>query len=330
QRGIDLHLHGLAALGASIHIENGYVIAEANALRGAEMDLSGPRGPTVTGTANVIMAAVLARGETIIRSAAREPEIIDLGEFLISIGARIEGLGGSTIRIRGVTQLGVTQLGGTGKHGYRVITDRMEAGTLLLAACMTGGEVTVESCQPNHLDSVLAVLDDAGAHISTGRNWIRAAAPWRPLSFHLTALPYPGVPTDLQPLFTALASVADGQSTIADYVFPQRFAHLEQLTRMGANIQRRGQTATINGVDRLISRHVVASDLRAAAALVLAGLATHGQTTIGAAHHLHRGYENLIGKLSAIGADIGLTKKEAHNTQRAGLQFEQTFSRMSA
>lgn len=303
-RPIDLHLKGLSALGADIQIKDGYIFASAKALRGAKIDLSGPRGPTVTGTANVLSAAVLARGETIIRGAAREPEIVDLGEFLISLGARIEGLGTDTLRIRGVPDLG-----GTGTAAYEIIPDRMDAGTMLLAAATTGGDVTVNGCQPEHLDAFLAVLDDAGISIEVGRNWARAAASLRPLSFHITALPYPGVPTDLQAPLTALAALADGESTVGDCVFPQRFGHIEELRRLGASIERRGATSVINGTERFHTSlsmpvEVVASDLRAGAALILAGLSIDGQTTIRAAHHLSRGYDRLSERLRSLGASI--------------------------
>jgi UDP-N-acetylglucosamine 1-carboxyvinyltransferase len=301
-------LKGLAALGANIRVKDGYVFTQARALHGARIDLSGPRGPTVTGTANVLSAAVLARGETIIRGAAREPEIVDLGEFLVSLGARIDGLGTDVLRIRGVAELG-----GTGTVEYEIIPDRMEAGTMLLAAATTGGEVTVNGCRPEHLDTFLAVLDDAGIAIDVNPNWIRAAASLRPLSFHITTLPYPGIPTDLQAPLTALATLADGESTITDCVFPQRFGHVEQLQRLGANMERQGSTITVNGVDRLQPRHtltdgdslqVTASDLRAGAALVLAGLSIDGQTTIRSARHLSRGYEGIAEKLGSLGAKI--------------------------
>ncbi|HEY2881433.1 MAG TPA: UDP-N-acetylglucosamine 1-carboxyvinyltransferase [Pirellulales bacterium] len=304
-RPIDLHLNGLAALGANIRIVDNYVIAEAKSLHGVEMDLSGLRGPTVTGTANILMAAVLARGETTIRNAAREPEVVDLGEFLISLGARIEGLGTSTLHIRGVDELG----GGR----FEIIPDRIETGTLLLAGAVTSGDVIVDNCRPDHLDAALAVLDDAGVSVdsgtsaTSGRHWIRAAGPWQPLSFHFSALPYPGVPTDLQAQFTALAAIADGQSTIADFVFPQRFAHLDQFQRMGAQISLDRSTAAIDGVDRLRGAEVTATDLRAGAALVLAGLSAQGQTTISQPHHLARGYECLTEKLRSLGADIEIS-----------------------
>jgi UDP-N-acetylglucosamine 1-carboxyvinyltransferase len=312
-RPIDLHLQGLAALGASIRFEHGMVIAEAKKLRGVEMNLSGLYGPTVTGTANVLMAAVLASGETILRGAAREPEIVDLCEFLNSIGARIEGAGSSTIRIQGVEQLS----GGT----YQVIPDRMETGTLLLAAAITGGDVTVRGSRPEHLESLLAVLDDAGVMLDTGPNWIRAAIADRPLPFQFTALPHPGVPTDLQAQCTALATLAEGRSTIADQVFPDRFAHLDELAKLGACVDRCGSTAIIDGVHRLQGNVVNASDLRAAAALVLAGLAALDVTTIRSAQHLFRGYDRLIEKLNSLGADVVLNPGELESESRSQSRF---------
>jgi UDP-N-acetylglucosamine 1-carboxyvinyltransferase len=298
-RPVDLHLKGLEALGADIEIKDGYVIAEAEALHGATIEFSGPCGPTVTGTANVLSAAVLARGETIIRGAAREPEIVDLGEFLISLGARIDGLGTDMLRIRGVAELGGTRLA-----PYRVIPDRMETGTMLLAAATTGGDVTARGCRPEHLDAFFAVLDDAGIAIDIGPNWIRAAASLRPLSFHVAALPYPGVPTDLQAPLTALAALADGESTITDCVFPQRFGHVEQLRRLGAKIDTCGATAAIIGAEALLAAEITARDLRTGAALVLASLSIDGPTTVRHGHHLARGYERFSEKLKSLGASV--------------------------
>jgi UDP-N-acetylglucosamine 1-carboxyvinyltransferase len=296
QRPVDLHLRGLAALGADIRIENGYVLAESSGLRGATIDMAGPRGPSVTGTANVLMASVLARGETVIQSAACEPEIVDLGEFLISLGARIDGLGTSKLRIRGVDHLD----GGT----HRVIPDRIEAGTLLIAGTITGGDVTVRGCRPDHLEAVLGVLEDADALVELGRDWVRVTGPERPQPFHFTSLPYPGVPTDLQPLLTTLAVVAAGRSTIADRVFPERFAHVEALRQMGANLEQTGLSLTIEGTHRLEGVCVDATDLRAAAALVIAALVIPGTTTIGSLAHLRRGYESVVQKLRDLGARI--------------------------
>jgi UDP-N-acetylglucosamine 1-carboxyvinyltransferase len=322
-RPTDLHLHGLAALGAKIRIENGYVIAEAKSLHGAEMNLTGLHGPTVTGTANVLMAAVMARGETVIHGAAREPEIVDLGEFLISLGALIDGLGTSTLHIRGVQQLGSTR-----STVYRVIPDRIETGTLLLAGAITGGDVTVRGCRPDHLDAVLAVLDDAGVMLDTGRDWIRAAIASRPLSFHFSALPYPGVPTDLQAQFTALATIGDGHSTIADRVFPHRFAHVDALNHLGAKIQYHKGAVSITGVDQLRSPQydrtdVYATDLRASAALVLAGVSAPGHTVVREAYHLHRGYESLPKKLYSLGAEI-------HAVHQSEMQLEDSASPIEA
>ncbi|HZZ27853.1 MAG TPA: UDP-N-acetylglucosamine 1-carboxyvinyltransferase [Pirellulales bacterium] len=328
-RPVDLHLQGLAAMGAKIRYDHNYIIAEAKFLHGAEMNLAGLYGPTVTGTANILMAATLARGETIIHGAAREPEIIDLGKFLIGLGARIDGLGASTLHIQGVKQLG-----GTGAAGYRVIPDRIETGTLLLAGAITGGDVTVRGCRPDHLEAMLAVLDDAGVMVDVGRNWIRAAISDRPQPFHFSALPYPGVPTDLQAPLTALAAIADGSSTICDCVFPQRFGHVDELNRLGASIQQTGNAVTAAGVEQFSGAEVFASDLRAGAALVLAGLAAPGRTVIHHAHHLARGYEALPKKLQSLGAEIeavadawytsdGLTSA-AHEPSSASNEFSRT------
>ncbi len=295
-RPVDLHLKGLAALGAEIRIENGYVIASSSGLRGATIDLSGPRGPSVTGTANVLMAAVLARGETTILSAAREPEIVDLGEFLVSLGARIDGLGTSKLRIRGVDHLG----GST----HRIIPDRIETGTLLIASAMTGGDVIVRGCQPKHLEAVLGVLADADALVEIGRDFVRVSASDRPQPFHFTALPSPGVPTDLQPPLTALAALAAGRSTISDRVFPQRFGHVDALLQMGSNIHQAGSALTIEGASDFYGQAVTATDLRAGASLILAGLAAVGTTVINNSFHISRGYEGLTGKLRQLGGRV--------------------------
>jgi UDP-N-acetylglucosamine 1-carboxyvinyltransferase len=295
-RPVDLHLKGLAALGADIRIERGYVIAEARRLRGAEIDLGGPRGPTVTGTANVMSAATLARGKTVLRSAATEPEIVDLGRFLNALGADITGLGTQTIEVAGVEQLG------TARH--RVIPDRIESGTLLIAAAITAGQVTVEGVDVAHLNESLDALAATGASIQTGTDTVTVHGCERPRAATLAARPYPGVPTDLQAQFMALLCLARGRSRVSDAVFPNRFLHAAELNRLGARITRAGATAAIAGVPTLSAAPVQATDLRASAALVLAGLAAEGTTVISQIGHLDRGYERLDRKLASLGADI--------------------------
>jgi len=295
-RPIDLHLKGLSELGAKVEIEEGYVAARADRLFGAVIDLSGPRGPTVTGTANVLSAAVLARGTTVIENAATEPEIVDLGQFLRALGARIEGLGTSTIYVVGAEELG----GAT----YRVAADRIEAGTLLLAAAITGGRATVTGIVPDQLRAVLLKLRDAGFTIQGSKDRVTVMSHGRPRAVDVTALPYPGIPTDLQAQWMALLALADGQSVVRDRVFPGRFAHVDELKRLGAQIELRNSTATVTGVERLTGAHVAASDLRASAALVLAGLAAEGRTVVHHIEHLDRGYQQLDEKLAQLGAKI--------------------------
>ncbi|MBN2476099.1 MAG: UDP-N-acetylglucosamine 1-carboxyvinyltransferase [Pirellulales bacterium] len=295
-RPVDLHLKGLAALGAGLRLRRGYVVAEAPRLRGATIDLVGPRGPTVTGTANVLTAAVLAKGTTVIGGAAVEPEIVDLGNFLNALGARIEGLGTSTLRIDGVKQLGGTT--------HRVIPDRIEAATLLLAAAITRGSATVRDAVPDHLTAVLDALRTAGFQIELGDDRVTISAPGRPRPLAITARPYPGVPTDVQAQWTALLCLAPGRSTVQDTVFAHRFLHVAELNRLGARIEHRNATAAITGVDHFTAAQVTASDLRASAALVLAGLAAEGETTVRRVHHLDRGYERLDEKLGRLGARI--------------------------
>ena len=303
-RPVDLHLKGLAALGADLRLVRGYVVARARRLVGTKIDLVGPRGPTVTGTANILSAATLARGTTLILGAAREPEIVDLGNFLNSMGARIAGLGTSTIEVRGVEQLGGTI--------YRVIADRIEAATLLLAAAITRGAVAVTGIDPNHLTAVLEKLAATGAGIKVAADRVSLQAAMRPRSVDVVAEPYPGVPTDLQAQWTALMSLAEGRATVGDRVFPARFQHVAELNRMGGSIRCGGGTATVTGVGRLSGAGVTASDLRASAALVLAGLAATGTTTVHRIGHLDRGYERLDLKLRQLGARIErVTGREA-------------------
>jgi UDP-N-acetylglucosamine 1-carboxyvinyltransferase len=295
-RPINLHLRGLAALGAQINVRDGHVIARARRLRGAIIDLLGPRGPTVTGTANVLSAAVLARGRTIIRGAACEPEIVDLGRFLQTLGAKIEGLGSRTISI-----VGVDDLGG-GEH--TVIPDRIETATLLLAAAITRGSVLVEGTAPEHLRAVLDKLCEAGAAVETTADSLRLAMQGRPEPTNVVARPYPGFPTDLQAQWTAWMCLATGPSAARDSIFPDRFAHAAELRRLGGKLVRLPSSVAIDGVERFRGATVAACDLRASAALVLAAISAEGETVIRRLHHLDRGYERLDEKLASLGAKI--------------------------
>lgn len=295
-RPIDLHLQGLSALGAQIEIQHGYVTARATRLRGSRISLAGPRGSTVTGTCNVLTAAVLAEGTTQIESAACEPEVVDLGNFLNACGARISGLGTSTLIIEGVPALEASP--------YRIIPDRIEAATWLIAAAMTGGSVTIENCEPACLESVLQPLRAAGASLQIAESAITVSAPERLRAVSVEAIPYPGFPTDLQAQWTACMCLAHGPCRVTDRVFPERFMHAAELLRMGADVTRQGDAVTINGVPRLSGANVMASDLRASAALVLAALAADGESTIRRIYHLDRGYERLDRKLQLLGADV--------------------------
>jgi UDP-N-acetylglucosamine 1-carboxyvinyltransferase len=299
-RPVDLHLKGLSALGAKWRLEHGYIIAEADRLVGASVDLLGPRGTTVTGTANVMMAATLAEGTTTITHAAREPEIVDLGWLLIAMGAKITGLGTSEISIEGVSQLNGAI--------YHIIPDRIEAATLLIAGAITRGSIKITGVVPEHLTAVLTLLKNAGAEIAEGPDWISLDMRRRPLPGELIAEPYPGIPTDVQAQWTALVSLAQGTSHLKDTVFENRFYHAAELNRLGAKISVKGNTATIVGVDHLSAATVTASDLRASAALVLAALAAKGETAIHAVRHLDRGYEHLDQKLIQLGAKIERTR----------------------
>jgi UDP-N-acetylglucosamine 1-carboxyvinyltransferase len=275
-------------------------------LTGASIDLSGPNGPTVTGTANVMSAAVLARGATTISGAAVEPEIVDLGRFLVALGAHIEGLGTSTIQIHGVDQLGGAS--------HRLIPDRIEAATLLIAAAVTRGSATVIGVMPEHLDAVLAKLRQTGAEIRVGADWVSISAGGALRAVDVVAEPYPGVPTDVQAQWTALASVSEGVSRVEDRVFPGRFLHVAELNRLGANIVGGHGMATVTGVDRLSGARVAACDLRASATLLLAGLAAHGTTIVEHIHHLDRGYERLDDKLRQLGARIERVMDQPSNS----------------
>ncbi len=295
-RPVDLHLAGLRALGAKIEIRAGCVFAEARRLRGAEVVMSGRFGPSVTGTAQLMCAAAAADGESIIRNAAREPEIIDLARLLSAMGAAIDGAGDSIIRIRGSN--------GFGPAEHRVIADRIEAATYLFAAAVTGGDVLVEDVEPADVEAPLAALSAAGCSVEIGASAVRLAGPERLLPVDVCARPHPGFPTDLQAPWAALMATADGRSRVVDEVFPQRFSHVAELRRLGANIHVEGHAAETVGRKGLDGAPVSAGDLRAGAAMVLAALAARGTTTILGVHHIERGYERPVEKLRALGAKI--------------------------
>jgi UDP-N-acetylglucosamine 1-carboxyvinyltransferase len=293
-RPVDLHVSGLRALGANISIENGYIRAQAERLRGARLVLD---TVTVTGTENLMMAATLAEGETLIENAAREPEIVDLADFLNALGARIEGAGTDTIRITGVSRLG----GGR----YSVMPDRIESGTYLVAAAITGGRVRVRRTRAQHLDAVLQKLEQAGARITRGDDWLELDMQGRrPRAVDLKTAPYPGFPTDMQAQFCALNAIAEGTATITETIFENRFQHALELNRLGADITVQGNTLIIRGVPHLTGAPVMATDLRASASLVLAGLAARGTTVVDRIYHIDRGYECLEEKLAQLGAKI--------------------------
>lgn len=295
-RPIDLHLKGLRALGAELRLERGYVLADGSHLRGAEVYLGGPNGSTCTGTANVVMAAVLAQGRTVIVGSACDPEVVDLCRFLVAMGARIEGIGSPRLVIEGVEGL----RGGA----YTIIPDRIEAGTFLVAGAMTRGELTVTKVMPAHLTAVLDKLREIGVEVEVGSDSVSVRGPERLRPTDITALPPPGFPTDLQAQFTALLALADGVSVVTDKIFPDRFMHVAELSRMGAEIRKEGPSAIIKGVEKLSGAPVMASDLRASAALILAGLAADGTTAVSRVYHLDRGYEHIEEKLAAAGAQV--------------------------
>ncbi len=293
-RPVNLHIEGLRAMGATVQIEDGYIRARADRLHGARIVLD---TVTVTGTENLLMAAVLAKGETILENAAREPEVVDLADCLVAMGARIQGAGTGTIVIEGVERLGGTS--------YDVLPDRIESGTYLVAGAITGGHVRLRRARPGHLDAVLAKLAEAGARISTGPDWIELDMQGqRPVSVNLRTAPYPAFPTDMQAQFVALNAIARGTGAIVETIFENRFMHVQELQRMGADIRLEGNTAIVHGVERLQAAPVMATDLRASASLVLAGLAAEGETLIDRIYHIDRGYECIEEKLSQLGAAI--------------------------
>jgi UDP-N-acetylglucosamine 1-carboxyvinyltransferase len=292
-RPIDQHLKGLAKLGAEIVIENGYVVARASRLKGARIATD---MVTVTGTENLMMAAALAEGVTVIENAAREPEVGDLAALLTAMGARLDGIGTGRIEIQGVPELAGAV--------HRVVPDRIEAGTLLVAGAVTHGDVRVTDMVPDHLAAVLAKLDECGVALETGPTWVRVRAGDRARAADVVTSPFPGFPTDMQAQLMTLLGLADGQSTVTETIFENRFMHAAELARMGASITTDGSIAIVRGVDAYQGAPVMASDLRASAALVLAGLAARGRTEVARIYHLDRGYERLETKLAALGARI--------------------------
>ena len=292
-RPVDQHIKGLQAMGAEIHIEGGYIHAKAKRLKGARIvtDMI-----TVTGTENLLMAAVLADGETVLENAAREPEVGDLAQLLVKMGARIDGIGTDRLVIQGVDKL----------HGasHQVIADRIETGTFLCAVAATGGDVTLQRTRAGLLDAALDKLRDAGAILTSGEDWIRIQMARRPKAVSFRTTEYPGFPTDMQAQFMALNCIAEGTSHVTETIFENRFMHVQELNRLGAAIDVEGNTAIVTGVEKFIGAPVMATDLRASASLVIAGLAAQGETVVERIYHLDRGYDRMEAKLSAIGADI--------------------------
>jgi UDP-N-acetylglucosamine 1-carboxyvinyltransferase len=293
-RPVDQHIRGLRALGADITVENGYIVAKAKRLRGARivMDMV-----TVTGTENIMMAAVLASGTTVIENAAQEPEVLDLANCLNAMGAKVSGAGSATLVIEGVERL----------HGcsYEVLPDRIETGTFLVAGAITQGRVLAKRARPDTLDAVLTKLEEAGAHVNTGPDWIEVDMRGnRPKAVNLTTAPYPAFPTDMQAQFIALNAAAEGVGVVTETVFENRFMHIQELQRLGADIRVEGNTAISRGVTTMSGAPLMATDLRASASLVLAGLIASGETTVDRIYHIDRGYENIEEKLSGLGARI--------------------------
>ena len=293
-RPVDLHIRGLEAMGATITVVDGYIRAKADRLKGAHIFFD---TVTVTGTENILMAATLADGETVLDNAAREPEVVDLAECLIAMGAKITGHGTSTIRIQGVERL----------HGchYDVLPDRIETGTYLVAAAVTGGRIKVKDTRPNTMEAVLAKLEEAGAEIVTGEDWITLDMHGkRPKAVNLKTAPYPGFPTDMQAQFSALNAIALGSGRITETIFENRFMHIDEMARMGAQVVVEGNTVIQQGIERLQAAPVMATDLRASASLVIAALVADGETVIDRIYHIDRGYDCIEEKMGALGATI--------------------------
>ena len=293
-RPVDMHLSGLEAMGADIRVEQGYIKAQCERLKGARIVMD---QVTVTGTENLMMAAALADGTTIIENAAREPEVVDLADFINAMGGKIEDAGTDMITIHGVERLRGCD--------YSVLPDRIETGTYLVAAAITGGKVLIKHTDPRLLDAVLAKLQEAGAEIDTGEDWIELDMEGRkPRSVNIRTAPYPGFPTDMQAQFCALNAIAEGTGSVTETVFENRFMHIQEFVRLGANVQLEGNTAIIKGVENLNGAQVMATDLRASASLILAGLVAEGETVVDRIYHIDRGYDHIEEKLAVLGAKI--------------------------
>lgn len=300
-RPVDQHIKGLQAMGAEISVEHGYILAKAPRLHGARITTD---MVTVTGTENLMMAAALADGETVLENAAREPEVVDLAEMLIRMGARIEGHGTSQVRIQGMPRL----TGLDASAGHHIVPDRIETGTFLCAVAAAGGEVLLKRTRADHLDAVIEKLREAGVTVETGRDFIRVRrdGPLHAVSFRTSE--YPAFPTDMQAQFMTVNCVAQGTAKVTETIFENRFMHVNELVRLGARIEVDGHTAVMHGVDKLSGATVMATDLRASASLVIAGLVAEGETVVDRIYHLDRGYEQMEAKLRAVGADIERVK----------------------
>jgi UDP-N-acetylglucosamine 1-carboxyvinyltransferase len=310
-RPVDIHLRGLRALGAHIHLKGGYIVAEApKGLIGGEIFLGGPFGSTVLGTANVMMAATLAKGRTVIESAACEPEVSDLARCLNSMGAKVSGIGSPHLVIEGVDHLRPMR--------HAMIPDRIEAGTFMCAAAVTGGRLTIHNCQMEHLMAVVDKLREIGATVEAHGDGCTVAMEGAIQPADITTLPYPGFPTDLQAQFMVLLALAEGNSLVVEKIFPDRFMHVAELNRMAANLRKEGPAVLVGGVHRLIAAPVMASDLRASAALVLAGMAAAGTTTVNRVYHIDRGYEKIEEKLNSVGAQIVRENPTAKTVSKEG------------
>jgi UDP-N-acetylglucosamine 1-carboxyvinyltransferase len=296
-RPINLHLMGLEKLGATIRLDQGYVEAEAPQLVGTRIAFD---IPTVTGTENLMMAATLARGTTVLENAACEPEVADLAHLLNAMGGKVEGAGAQSITVHGVSALGGAS--------HRTIPDRIEAGTFAMAGAITGGDIRIRGCRPEHLEAILSKLEESGARVEAGPDSLRVVSPGRTKAVNVRTQPFPGFATDMQAQIMALMAVAEGRSVITESVFENRFMHVNELLRMGADVTIVGNTAVVQGVPHLLGAPVMATDLRASACLVVAGLAARGETVVSRIYHLDRGYEAIEGKLTALGAEIRRAK----------------------